>query len=210
MKDEKHKMIRNMIFDWSGTLSDDIMAVYRSVMGVFRRFGLESISLERFRQEFRLPYKDWYHKYIPDANMAQLQRMFEEELAAFPRPKLYPGVKDILEYLENKNINIVMLSAHVRGEIEAELRDSGFQDSFLQINAPVFDKRKAIREVLESNSFRPEETAYVGDMLHDIETAKLGGVRSVAITWGYHPKELLQTADPDIIIDDISELKDLV
>ena len=50
-------MIRNVIFDWSGTLVDDLPAVWEASNHVFRRAGVTPLTLEEFRAEFRLPYR---------------------------------------------------------------------------------------------------------------------------------------------------------
>ena len=42
-------MIRNIIFDWSGTLVDDLPAVLRATNHVFRQAGREELSLDQFR-----------------------------------------------------------------------------------------------------------------------------------------------------------------
>ncbi len=48
---------------------------------------------------------------------------------------------------------------------------------------------------------------FVGDMVHDIETAKHGGVFSVATLTGYDPPERLAAASPDLTVSDLAGLK---
>jgi len=56
-------MIKNIIFDWSGTLSDDLIPVYTATMNIFKKIGLKKIPLNKYRTEFRLPYMTFYHKF---------------------------------------------------------------------------------------------------------------------------------------------------
>ena len=49
-------MIRNIIFDWSGTLVDDLPAVWEATNHVFAQSGIAPLSLEQFRAEFALPF----------------------------------------------------------------------------------------------------------------------------------------------------------
>ncbi len=51
---------------------------------------------------------------------------------------------------------------------------------------------------------------YVGDMAHDIEAGKKGGVVSIGISWGHKSKEVLEAANPDHLISDIVELEKLL
>jgi ADP-ribose pyrophosphatase YjhB (NUDIX family) len=71
----------------------------------------------------------------------------------------------------------------------------------------VWDKRKKIHEILEENSLAPDETLFIGDMQHDIETAKHGGIHSCAVLTGYNTLDQLRTAKPDLIVEHLRELR---
>jgi len=45
-------VIRNIIFGWSGTLVDDLPAVFRATNYVFGQAGLTELTIEEFRAEF--------------------------------------------------------------------------------------------------------------------------------------------------------------
>jgi hypothetical protein len=69
-------MIRNIIFDWSGTLVDDLPAVLAATNFVFQQCGVEALSLEKFRAEFCLPFKHFYDRFVPHVPLAELERSF--------------------------------------------------------------------------------------------------------------------------------------
>jgi len=50
------EMIRNIIFDWSGTLVNDLPAVWEATNYVLVQGEREEMSLEQFRAEFCLPF----------------------------------------------------------------------------------------------------------------------------------------------------------
>ncbi len=64
-----------------------------------------------------------------------------------------------------------------------------------------------LHHIMELHRIRPEEILMIGDSLVDIETGKRAGVRTCGVTYGHAGKESLETAQPDWIIDDLSELK---
>jgi beta-phosphoglucomutase-like phosphatase (HAD superfamily) len=87
-------MIRNIIFDWSGTLVDDLPAVLAATNAVFEQCGVEKMSLEKFRAEFCLPFKHFYDRFVPNVPLAELERSFHghfrlcrEEVAALPHAR---------------------------------------------------------------------------------------------------------------------------
>ena len=41
----------------------------------------------------------------------------------------------------------------------------------------------------------------VGDSISDIEAARAGGINSIAVSWGWQSRSLLQNHDPDMLFD---------
>jgi ADP-ribose pyrophosphatase YjhB (NUDIX family) len=56
----------------------------------------------------------------------------------------------------------------------------------------------------------PVETLFVGDMQHDIKTARHGGIHSCAVLTGYNTLEQLRAAQPDLIVEHLGELRDIL
>ncbi len=56
-------------------------------------------------------------------------------------------------------------------------------------------------------SSAPDETLFIGDMQHDIETARHGGIHSCAVLTGYNTLEQLRAAEPDLIVEHLGELR---
>ncbi len=72
------------------------------------------------------------------------------------------------------------------------------------------DKRKKIHEILDENGLEPPETLFVGDMQHDIETAKHGGIHSCAVLTGYNTLGQLRAAAPDLIVEHLGQLQEVL
>ena len=74
----------------------------------------------------------------------------------------------------------------------------------------VMDKRKMIINILEENCLDPAETVFIGDMQHDVETARTGGIHSCAVLTGYNTANQLKEAQPDLIVPHLGELQALL
>jgi ADP-ribose pyrophosphatase YjhB (NUDIX family) len=99
------------------------------------------------------------------------------------------------------------LSTVHKEHFAAQCRVTGF-DAFLdKPYTDVWDKRKKIHEILAENHLRPDETLFIGDMQHDIETARHGGVHSCAVLTGYNTLEQLRAAKPDLVVEHLGELR---
>lgn len=201
-------MIKNVIFDWSGTLSDDIIPIYTAAVKVLEKLGGKKISLQEFRREFELPYMNFFRKYVPNPDKEQADKIFARVFSSSSQP--FPKVKDILEFLHKKGIKMAILSSHPEKFLKNEVKDYGFQKYFMDVVGGVHNKIEVINEIIKKNKFIPEETAYVGDMTHDIEAGKKAKVITIAVSWGYQSKEKLSREKPDFLIADLSELKRIV
>ncbi len=93
---------------------------------------------------------------------------------------------------------------------ERQMDDFGFRHHFEATYSGVLDKREIIHRILETHHLDPAETAFVGDMTHDVETARHGGVSSIAVLTGYNHAEILAGVRPDITVPDLGVLRTLL
>ncbi len=68
------------------------------------------------------------------------------------------------------------------------------------------DKVSQMKKLLEKYSLLAENSIYVTDTLGDVEEAAECGVKSVAVTWGFHDRQTLEKGSPAAIIDDPRDL----
>ena len=72
-------MIRNIIFDWSGTLVDDLPAVLKASNFVLTQSGKSAMTLNEFRAEFALPFTKFYDRHAPEVPLEKLEEWFHGE-----------------------------------------------------------------------------------------------------------------------------------
>jgi phosphoglycolate phosphatase len=51
-----------------------------------------------------------------------------------------------------------------------------------------------------------QNSLMVGDAISDVRQGKLAGVRTVAVTWGFQERELLEQEAPDFVINNPKDL----
>lgn len=116
----------------------------------------------------------------------------------------------MLEWCRREGKRVFLLSSikesHFRAQSERLQIGGFFEYPYVQ----VADKREKIRGILSERSLEAEETVFVGDMVHDVETARYGRVLSVALLTGYDSGEKLVRARPDIIAQDLPALLKLM
>ncbi len=201
-------MIRNIIFDWSGTLVDDLPAVWKATNVVLAQAGRPEMSLEEFRAEFSLPFTNFYHRHTPHVPLPQLEDWFHTHYREIQDSvSELPYTRDFLEFCRARRLRTFVLSTIHHDHFLIQSRATGF-DAFLdRPYTDVLDKRTKIHEILAENRLAPDETLFIGDMQHDIETARHGGIHSCAVLTGYNTLEQLREAKPDLIVEHLGELR---
>ena len=203
-------MIKNIIFDWSGTLSDNLHPVYETCMIMFEQLGGKRISVEEFRKKHTSPYMKFWHQFFPRLTKEKQDNLYEKAIQKVPKAKLYPGVNEALKLLNARGINLFILSSEPYSYIVEDLEKEGILRLFEKIEARVHDKVEAIRGILDEYRFDPNETAYIGDVEGDVEAGRNASVKTVAISWGFNSKERLEKSGPDLLIDNLLELVELL
>jgi phosphoglycolate phosphatase-like HAD superfamily hydrolase/ADP-ribose pyrophosphatase YjhB (NUDIX family) len=200
-------VIRNIIFDWSGTLVDDLPAVWEATNHVLAQAQLPTMTLEQFRAEFQLPFTTFYNKFVPHVPLPQLEEWFHGRFRQVQDSVVaLPHAREFLEFCRAHKVRTFLLSTVARDHFEVQQRASGFGEFLDRPYLGVWDKRQKIHEILHDNKLRAEETLFIGDMQHDIETARHGGIHSCAVLTGYNTLEQLRAAKPDVIVEHLGEL----
>jgi phosphoglycolate phosphatase-like HAD superfamily hydrolase/ADP-ribose pyrophosphatase YjhB (NUDIX family) len=204
-------MIRNIIFDWSGTLVDDLPAVLKATNYVLAQAERAEMTLDQFRAEFCLPFTHFYDRHVPHVPLPQLEAWFHARFREVQDSVCeLPHAREFLQFCRAKGLRTFLLSTVHQDHFAVQAAVTGFDKYLDKPYISVWDKRKKIHEILEENRLAPQETLFIGDMQHDIETARHGGVHSCAVLTGYNTLDQLRAAKPDLIVEHLRELREIL
>lgn len=204
-------MIKNIVFDWNGVISNGLNATYWTTNEALEILGAKKISLDEFRREWEQPYMLFWNKYLPDLTLEQENEAFAKVLPNAPEQEVYSGVKEVLENFIKQKIKMAVLSGDFKHFVQKGLKKIGLEeDIFCDYACNVHDKLKDLKEIIEKNNFDSQETLIIGDTTHETEIGKELGLTTVAITWGFQLREKLKSAEPDYIVDNLKQLEDIV
>ena len=201
-------MIRNIIFDWSGTLVDDLPGVWKATNHVLEQAGAQTLTLNEFRSEFELPFTKFYDRFIPDIPLPKLEKWFHgyfEQVSS--DVSALPNTIEFLEFCKQKRIRCFILSTVKADYFFSQAKNTKMEIFFEKTYLGIWDKKEKIRDILTDNNLSQEETIYVGDMQHDVDTAHHGGIHSCAVLTGYNTFDQLKKSSPTLITEDLSGLK---
>ena len=76
--------------------------------------------------------------------------------------------------------------------------------------APPKPDPAGVLEVLREFDARPGDCVYAGDSDVDVQTGKAACLYTVAVTWGFQPKDVLKAQNPDALADSLEELEKII
>ena len=208
-------MIRNVVFDWSGTLCNDMPPVLAGINRVLREFGVGALNESEFREAFCLPYENFYRALLPEGTEWDLDHLEQRYVAHYdevanPAVEI-AGAREFFDHCHATGRRIFLLSAVKRVHFDEQAAAMGYNVSaFTEIGTEIRDKCEELPQLIARHGLIASETMMIGDMVHDIDAADAAGVRSVAVLTGYDSKERLVSNDPDVMVSDLSHLQVLM
>lgn len=202
-------VVSNIIFDWSGVISDDLVRTYNTVMAIFAHHGVPSISLDQFREDFQIPQEALYRKHGITTPYAEISRLYSLNWPTFgsDSPNLIPDVADVLRSLRYDGYWLGIVSAHPAEFLLREVTGHGLADAFRAVSGGRSDKAAALVEMMTEHALTPTETVFAGDMNSDIKSGRAAGVRTAGLTTGYQAAHLLSAERPDFLCGSLAELR---
>ena len=204
-------MIENVILDWSGVVSDDWQATFEMVNEVFKAAGRKKISEAVFKDSYEQPWMNFYKKIGFEVDIKKERAFWEKNMPKhFNKIVILPKAKDAVLELKQRGVKLIVFTAKNHKILINELKKYELEGFIDNVHANVDDKREEVEGLIAKHEIEPKKTVYVGDMVHDVETAKMAGITSIAVLSGYDSREKLAKAKPDFILNDLGELPGLI
>lgn len=208
------KEYRNIVWDWNGTLLDDVETGVRTLADMLQRRGISPLSVEEYKVQFGFPVVDFYHKVGFDMEAESMHELSVDFVETYDKYAgsltLNPHVPEVLEQLRSKGMHQYILSALREDLLKQMTQEFGIAGCFEQIcgsdNIYASGKVERGRRMVESFGISPDVTLMVGDTLHDAEVAEALGFDCVLYTGGHNDEARLRTKAP--VLKDLVELLD--
>ncbi|MBN1654264.1 MAG: HAD family hydrolase [Deltaproteobacteria bacterium] len=211
-------MIRSVVWDWNGTLLDDLhhsIAVMNDLLAVD---GLRALTVERYHRLFGFPVRDYYESLgfdLSNGRWSQLAASFIERYnAGVHICDLHHGARSTLETLRERGIGSSILTAARQDSVEALLSPLGLRHLIDEVvglgDHYATSKEAAGLDWLTRVDLDPEQALLVGDTLHDFEVSQAMGVKCILVTFGHHPPDRLRACNCPIATsyDEVNALID--
>lgn len=203
-----------VVFDWDGTLLDSAAAIVHAIQAACRDLGLPAPDDARARHVIGLGLNEALSHAVPeltkDAYPDMVERYRHHFLACDHELVLFPGVAQMIERLATGGWTLAVATGKSRVGLDRAFGHTGLGRHFHASRCAdeCFSKpHPAMLEALMSELVTdPTRTLMIGDTTHDLQMASNAGVDAVAVTFGAHEREHLQTVVHVACVDTIAEL----
>ena len=203
-------MIKNIIFDFNGTLVDDLEVSIDALNECIKKYliGVEPVSKERYLEIFRFPVGPLYAELGFDftkIDYNELANFFISyyESRAFNECKLFDEVVPVLEALKKEGYKLYILSASYIDLLIEMLKKYAILDYFDGLvaleNKHGGSKIERGKEYFAKNNINPKECIMVGDTVHDVEVAHELGMDCISYDRGHNSNRKLKTVNNKVI-----------
>lgn len=198
---------QHFIFDWNGTLIDDLWLAVDVIDKMLIKRGLAGMTKERYCEVFDFPVKDYYQNIGFDFEKESFEIVGTEFIVEYDKRQyecnLQHSVKELLHVLNQNNFHLSVLSAREQSMLEQNLKHfeinhyfpviSGLKDHYAN------GKLESGLQLIENAHVAPEFTILIGDTLHDAEVAKEMGIDCILIASGHQAIHRLEKANVEIL-----------
>ncbi len=131
------------------------------------------------------------------------------------RSSLYPGVKEGIDYLQQAGYKLGCVTNKAEAFTHPLLKDLGLFDYFESIvSGDTLEKKKPdpmpLIHSAEKLGVLPEDSLMLGDSISDVKAARAAGFQIICMSYGYNHGVDIRESEPDVVIDSMAELKNLI
>lgn len=199
----------HLIWDWNGTLFDDLEVVVESVNRGLARFGGKPIDLDGYRSHYTRPVKLFYdrllNRELTDWEWLEIDRVFHDSyLKALERARLTADARDALELVAHGGHTQSLLSMFPHPDLLPLVDRLGIGPYFDRIDGLSEGSRGDLKAVYLERHLRqltigedPSTLVVIGDTPDDAAAANWVGARPILYDGGsHHYQQLAATGAP--------------
>lgn len=185
--------VRHIVWDWNGTLLDDLPAVVSATNDVLDAWGQPLIDLNRYREKFFRPVRAFNElllgRPVDDEEWVRIDETFHDSYRKrLPGCALASDARVALDLVHDLGLSQSLLSMWRHEDLTEWLPFWDLDGRFSRIDGDRLrrgeTKAAALREHLRALALAPGEAVLIGDTVDDARAARSAGVSCVLVTQG--------------------------
>jgi phosphoglycolate phosphatase len=213
-------MIKAVLFDLDGTISNSKEGITKCVQYALKHFGIDEPDLDKLSVFIGPPLVDSFMKYYSmaeeDAKIATAKYRERHAPIGVHETKMYPNTRECILELKHQGYLIGMASSKPENYCRVVLEDFDIIDLFDDVVGATMDGRLSSKESVLEEVFRRwsnierQDMCLIGDTLYDVNGANHTGIACIGVSFGFGKAKDLQDAGAVAIVDDLMELPEVL
>ncbi len=209
---------KNILFDLDGTITDSSPGIINSYLHSLTRIDLAENDIDMLRSYIGSPLRAYYterhNMSTADSDIAV--KHFREHYAetGLFENTVYPGMDELIHKLHDSGFRLYIATSKPLQFAITVLDHFNLKEYFNSIHGSDMSadnkpKDKLIADAILMNGLIKSECVMIGDRYHDINGAKVNGIDSIAVTYGYGSVDELAKLEPVFMAANTRELTEI-
>lgn len=195
-----------ILFDFDGTLAETMMLIHKVFNRLSSVYGYRHLPEDEIEAVRHLTI----HEFIEYVGISlwkvpivaiHARHLMHQDIHEVHPPQ---GLVDILTRIHDSGrYHMDILTSNRPKNVHKFLAEHAM-DWFDEVHATrsILSKKRRVKKYIREKGIDPQTLYYVGDTSVDVESARLAGSRSVAVSWGLNTEEALARSNPDHLVAD--------
>ncbi len=206
----------HIFWDFNGTIIDDVRNALGCVNDLLDRKNRPHITLEDYYNYVETPIIGFYKHILPpeELNFEEISRDYHIDYAKrINETKLSTGAYELMHSLKNNGAHQYIVTANIIDEATELIKKYGIDDCIDVImgaeNTLAESKTERALKLFNSLNINRNDAIFIGDTLHDLETANALGIDCVLVSFGHQGRRLLEEHNA-YVVDSMAEIEKII
>lgn len=200
-----------LLFDVDGVILDSFEYLYAAISRYLKQQKNVDLTREQFRSFFEGNPVEQLSTFAGFKTLDKLSAWFHAKSILFEsyyESQVFAGMQDVLTQLAQRHTLAVVTSSPADLVME-RFKQVGLYELFSAYLGPesAVHKDKKIRSACAQFKVQEQDAWFITDTLGDLIEAKRTNIKTIAVSWGYHPQALLASAQPDYVAETVDALQ---
>jgi phosphoglycolate phosphatase-like HAD superfamily hydrolase len=193
----------HVVWDWNGTLLDDLDQVIAAVNATLGELGKSPISVATYGAHYQRPVRRFYEsllgRAVPDDEWNLIDRLFHDAYRSqLPDVSLAPDATKALQAVDAAGHTQSLLSMLLHDDLVNMASAFGVDRFMRRVDGlrgvRGVQKQASLEDHIEALGVPKKGVVIIGDALDDIAAARAAGTRCVMYDRGTFPREQIRQA----------------
>lgn len=206
----------NILWDWNGTLIDDAVTSLNCVNDMLSEMNKPLITLDQYYTYVETPIIGFYRHILTEDELdfPTISKSFHDSYnRRINETSLAKNAIKVLKTLKENGAKQYIITATKEESAKKLTKEYNVSEYFDGIfgadNTLAESKVERALTFFKNNNINPTDTVFIGDSLHDLETANALGVDCILVTFGHQGKAIIESSGT-VTADNLIDVLDII